>query len=106
MNHYAYIGKNIKTLREQKRVKQKQLAKDLDVSAAYLNAVENGKKKPSLNLILSIAEEFKIDPAEIVTKDESIKKIKALFEHHQFESQLSKINEVIQALKKMAKATP
>ena len=102
MNKYEYIGYNIKSLRESHGFKQNELANLLDISAPYLNAVEKGNKKPSLNLILDIAEKFEIDPAIIITKDENIKKLKILFEKHNLADQLSKLNETIQILTKLS----
>jgi putative transcriptional regulator len=49
------LGNNMKLIREQKQLTQKQLAEKLNVSRSWLEKVENGKVEPSLKLALRIA---------------------------------------------------
>ncbi|OFZ54120.1 MAG: hypothetical protein A2428_08765 [Bdellovibrionales bacterium RIFOXYC1_FULL_54_43] len=43
-----------------------QLAKELDVSASFLSAIETGKKKPNLSLVDKYAEVFNTSPSAIM----------------------------------------
>lgn len=52
------IGEVIVDLRKQKGLKQKELAKGLKISAAYLSQVEHNEQKPSVALIANIANYF------------------------------------------------
>lgn len=45
------IGKTIKLIRTLKGIKQKELAKKINITHNYLSAVENDKKEPSLVLL-------------------------------------------------------
>lgn len=49
------IGRIVKELRKSKNIKQKDLAKKLDISYAYLSCIENNKKEPSLDLVKGLA---------------------------------------------------
>lgn len=49
------MGNNMKLIREQKQLTQKELADKLNVSRSWLEKVENGKVEPSLKLALRIA---------------------------------------------------
>lgn len=48
-------GKRIREIRESKQIRQKNLAEQLEISDKYLSAVERGVSKPSLDLIVEIA---------------------------------------------------
>jgi len=50
------IGNNLKLLRTQKQISQKELAKTLGITHNYLSMVENNAKKPSLSLLEKISE--------------------------------------------------
>lgn len=49
------LGKTIKLLRIKAGIKQKDLAKKLQISSNYLSLVENDKREPSISLIERIA---------------------------------------------------
>jgi len=51
------IGKAIKRARESAGISQKDLAERVETSATYLSQVENGKRLPSLKLLMRCAEE-------------------------------------------------
>lgn len=52
------LGANVKRLRELNSMKQAWLAHRLGVSVQYLSAIENGKRKPSLDMLVLMAGEL------------------------------------------------
>ncbi len=56
---------NIKKLRSEKAISQKQLAEYLKVSRQTINAIETGKFDPSLTLSIKITRFFKKNLEEI-----------------------------------------
>lgn len=54
------IGQTIKMFRTAFKIKQKDFAKRLKVSANYLYLVENGKRSPSLPFLKNVSEKFNI----------------------------------------------
>ena len=52
------LGANIKRLREINSMKQAWLAHRLGVSVQYMSALENGKRKPSLDMLVMLAREL------------------------------------------------
>ena len=54
------LGNRIKTLRQQANLKQSQLANILNVSPALISAYELGDRKPSLEVLVSLAATFKV----------------------------------------------
>ncbi|MEW6003288.1 MAG: helix-turn-helix transcriptional regulator [Nitrospirota bacterium] len=50
------VGKNIKLFRINANLKQKELAKKLEIKDSYLSLIENEKKEPSLSLLKKISE--------------------------------------------------
>ena len=65
-------GKRIKEIRESKHMRQKHLAEKLEISDKYLSAVERGIRKPSIELIVRIANVFEIGTDDILC--DSLKK--------------------------------
>ncbi len=59
---------NIKALRKKKDLTQEELAKILDVTRQTINAIENDKYNPTLDLALKIAKYFDL-PVEEVFKE-------------------------------------
>jgi predicted transcriptional regulator/DNA-binding XRE family transcriptional regulator len=55
------LGAKVRSLRRRERLTQAQLAKRLEVSASYLNLIENNRRPLTANLLLKLAREFKID---------------------------------------------
>ena len=53
---YKSIGKRIKLRRKELNIKQNELAEKLNISNNHLSSVENGREKPSLELLLNICE--------------------------------------------------
>ena len=61
---------NIKKLRSEKAISQKQLAEYLNVSRQTINAIETGKFVPSLTLSIKITRFFKKSLEEIFIMEE------------------------------------
>jgi transcriptional regulator with XRE-family HTH domain len=59
------LGKRLKMVRVTAGVKQKDLAKKLDVPAPLLSMYENGVREPSLNFLDMFAKEFKISLSQL-----------------------------------------
>lgn len=56
------FGKNFVRARQRKAIDQKDAAAELEVSPGYLSRIENGKQKPSLELILNAAKLYGVKP--------------------------------------------
>ena len=54
------LGNRIKHLRQQANLKQSQLAQLINVSPALISAYELGDRKPSLEVLVSLAATFKV----------------------------------------------
>ena len=52
------IGVVIRRLRREKNLTQKVLAKELDISVAYINLIENNRRSITVPLLLKIASLF------------------------------------------------
>ena len=61
---------NIKKIRSEKAISQKQLAEYLNVSRQTINAIETGKFDPSLTLSIKITRFFKKNLEEIFIMEE------------------------------------
>ena len=59
------LGKVIKTFRERKGIKRKELAELIHVSAQSISNIEGGKQYPSQVMLESIAKELDV-PSEII----------------------------------------
>jgi transcriptional regulator with XRE-family HTH domain len=57
---YMSIGDVIASARRRKRIDQKTMAKDLDISPSYLSQVENNSRTPSAKLLKQIAVQLDI----------------------------------------------
>lgn len=57
----------LKKLRKDRQLSLKDVANELGVSDSFLSQIENGKRKPSAELIVSIADYYKIqqDPISV-----------------------------------------
>jgi transcriptional regulator with XRE-family HTH domain len=59
---YEAIGRRIKKIRQQKKVTQEHLAELLEVSAVYMNQIENGKTKINLERLVNLANLLDTEP--------------------------------------------
>ncbi len=58
--NYQTIGKRIRLLRKQQHLSQMVLAEMVDKSPTYISLVENGKKGPSLEMLIDVANALKV----------------------------------------------
>jgi transcriptional regulator with XRE-family HTH domain len=66
------IGANIKKLREQKGLLQKQVAADLDIGYTNYNKLENGIREPSVNELQKLSKLFGISVDQIINFEQEI----------------------------------
>ena len=71
---YKAAGRQIQLLRVQHNLTQKELAEELNSSQNYLSDVETGKKKPSLDYYMAIANYFKVSLDHIFVDSLNMKK--------------------------------
>jgi transcriptional regulator with XRE-family HTH domain len=62
------FGKVIKELREDRGLSQQELADTAGIDRSYLSDLERGLNFPSLNIVYSLAEVFKMKANELVGK--------------------------------------
>ena len=66
------VGANIKKLREQMGLLQKQVASDLDIGYTNYNKLENGVREPSVAELQKLSKLFGISVDQIINLDESV----------------------------------
>lgn len=64
--NYGLIGKRVKEIRERKFMTQVELAEHCRTTAQYLSQIEHGKKQPSLQTLVGIAEALEISMDELL----------------------------------------
>ncbi len=63
------LGHRIRELREQGEISLRELARKLNVSAAFISDVERGRRYPSDDLLVDIAKQLKIKVDELKASD-------------------------------------
>jgi transcriptional regulator with XRE-family HTH domain len=71
---YEAIGRRIKKIRQQKKITQEYLAELLEVSAVYMNQIENAKTKINLERLVNLANLLDTEPGFLL--DGTICKVK------------------------------
>lgn len=66
------IGENIKKIRTQNRITQKELAKALNVSIRTIQNYESGNREPNIDTLYKIANIFNVDIKVILGKSQNI----------------------------------
>lgn len=66
------IIKNIKTLREQNELSQRELGRKIGKSGQFISLVEQGKSNPSIDTLKKIANALNV-PLEVLTNDDYLK---------------------------------
>lgn len=56
----ASIGEQIRKIRQEKGLKQKDVAKELEISQSYISLVENGKTIPTKRFLKLFCLQYKI----------------------------------------------
>lgn len=78
-NPKLFIGRKIRELREANRLTQAAFAERIGISTSYLNQIENNQRSVSAAVLLSLAENFRIDIADL-SSGESDRLLSALSE--------------------------
>jgi len=60
------FGRTLKRLREKRGLTQEGLAHEAGITTSYANQVENGRKVPSLTVVLKLALALNILPTELL----------------------------------------
>jgi transcriptional regulator with XRE-family HTH domain len=68
------VGDNIKKLRKEKGLQQKQIAIELGIDQSNYNKIENGKREPSLDLLNKLAGMFGVSVDELLNPDKDMPK--------------------------------
>lgn len=64
------FGEKLRTLRQKRGISLRQLASMLEINAhSFISEIETGKKKPSLELVIKVADLFNV-PLEQLARDE------------------------------------
>jgi transcriptional regulator with XRE-family HTH domain len=66
MIDYEKLGEFIRDCRKDRKLTQQELAKQVNVTLNYICLIENGHKKPSLELLDRIASVFEINLWEVL----------------------------------------
>lgn len=64
----------LKKIRKTKNLSQQRVAIDLNISRESLSYYENGKRQPSLELLLDMSEYFNVSINYLITGKEFVKK--------------------------------
>ena len=64
----------LQKIRKEKKLNQQKVAMDLHISRESLSYYENGKREPSLALLLQMSEYFNVSINYLITGKEFIKK--------------------------------
>ncbi len=70
MTNNKRITNNLKSLREERGIKQKFIAEQLGISANYYSQIENGHRPPQVEHLLKLRDLFNVSLDEIFLKDE------------------------------------
>ena len=68
----VFAGARLRNLRKSSNLTQKEFAKRLDVSASYLNQLENNQRPLSASVMLALVDAFEID-LSLLASDESVR---------------------------------
>ncbi len=60
------LGNRVRSLRRERRWTQVEMAEMLGVDRSYLSEIENGKKDPSLRVLKTIADGFRLSLAQLL----------------------------------------
>lgn len=66
--------KGLKEIRKQKKLNQQKVAMDLNITREALSHYENGKREPSLSMLVAMSKYFNVSINYLITGEEFIKK--------------------------------
>lgn len=65
------IGYNVRTIRIQRGISQKELARRVGVSQAHISDIERNKRRASISVLLKIMEALKCEASDIMKEEET-----------------------------------
>jgi transcriptional regulator with XRE-family HTH domain len=65
----AIVAKNVRRLRQQRKLTQEQLAFAAQIDLTYLGGIERGRRNPSLLVMARIAEALRVPLPKLLTLD-------------------------------------
>lgn len=66
--------RGLKEIRKKRKINQQKLAMDLNISRESISYYENGKREPSLDLLVEMSKYFNVDINYLITGKEFEKK--------------------------------
>jgi transcriptional regulator with XRE-family HTH domain len=63
----AIVAKNVRKLRQQRKLTQEQLAFQAEIDLTYLGGIERGRRNPSLLVMARIAEALRVPLPKLLT---------------------------------------
>ncbi len=64
----AILGKNVRPLRQQRKLTQEQLAFEAEIDLTYMGGIERGKRNPSLLVMARIADALSVSLTRLLTE--------------------------------------
>jgi transcriptional regulator with XRE-family HTH domain len=71
MDMRALVGRNVKRIREQKRLTQERLAELSGFSQQYISGLENGRRNPSIVSLYELAKALGVSHMDLVRPSSS-----------------------------------
>lgn len=65
MDARSELGKRIKSLRDQRRLSQEELAHRAAIHVTYLSGLENGKRNPSLTILERLSSALEVTISDL-----------------------------------------
>ncbi len=63
----AVLGRNVRKIRQQRRMTQEKLAFEAEIDLTYVGGIERGKRNPSLLVMARIAEALSVPLAKLIS---------------------------------------
>lgn len=64
-----FFSKNLKFLRKKEKLSQKELGENLNLTRDSIASLENGRMKPSYELLINLRNYFKVNLDDLIFKD-------------------------------------
>lgn len=79
-NKIRDFSNKLRNLRNEKGVSAREMSLSLGQNVNYINLIENGKRRPSLDMFLYICEYLKVEPDYFFSKEETDKESDRYYE--------------------------
>jgi transcriptional regulator with XRE-family HTH domain len=64
----AIVGRNVRKIRQQRRMTQEKLAFEAEIDLTYMGGIERGKRNPSLLVMARIAEALSVPLGKLLAE--------------------------------------